>query len=90
MDGEWFTKSGESGTLRIESVDGSWFVATPGKVGATQCIFDEELQFDESRGRQEIEVIVSNFRWGVKDNPNMVWIEPANGILCSVGSLGWA
>ncbi|MEF8807132.1 hypothetical protein [Natronomonas sp.] len=78
MSDDWFTTEGETGTLAIEYRDDGWFVASPGTVGETRCMFDDSLEPGDETDRQRIQVIVSSFREGLDGGVNFLSLAAPN------------
>lgn len=64
----------------MEHRDDGWFVASPGTVGETRCIFDDSLEPDNDANRRRIEATVSSFREGLDGGVNFLSLTaPADG-----------
>lgn len=74
----WFTEEGKTGTLEVEMRDDEWFVVSPGDVGETRCVVDDEIEIDDDGGQQRIEGAVKSFRWGVGGNANRLSLTTAD------------
>ena len=73
MSSNWFTEAESSGTLTVEKRDGSWYVASPGSVGPTKCLFDFEVDGGTGAVR-DVEATVTRFQRAVGSRDNYLFL----------------
>lgn len=74
MADHWFTRSGKSGSITVQWLEGGWYVTSPETEEDVKCI-PKGVDLAEDAGPHEVEGTVSKYMIGTGDSPSYLHLD---------------